>query len=615
MTLRFRISFTLLALFGGGVALATEDRAEAPVVARMRADLAFLASDACEGRGPGTAGIDKAADHVAATFKAAGLTGAMPDGSFFQPFTVRGSPELGKNVAASVRGPDGRTTTFTLGDEFQPLGLSGTATAAAPVVFAGYGITSEKPTYDDYHGLDAAGKIVLLIRKTPRYGDEKNPFGDDQTVQQLAALATKLSTAEKHKAAGVILVNDASEKDDALMDFGYSAFGGAAAIPAVHVKRSVADTMLKSALGKSLADVEKAIDADLTPQSAPLPGWTAKVAVSIERKQIPVKNVVGVLPGVGPLANETVVIGAHYDHLGYGGRGSGSLAGREKAIHHGADDNASGTTAIIELARRLGAEPNRQGRRLVFVAFSGEEMGLFGSRYYVEHPPFPLDTTVAMINLDMVGRLAPDADTGQGKLEVGGTGTAKEFDALIDKLNGKYGFALKKSKSGVGPSDHTSFYLKGVPVFFLFTGLHKQYHRPTDTVDLINFAGMRKIVDLAEELARSVAAEAPRPEYVKGVGGNPFGGGSGRGNVPRLGFMPGNYDEDADGVLIASVTKDGPADKGGVKDGDRILAVAGEPVKNMTAYMTVMGKQKRGQPVEITVQRKGERVTLTVTPQ
>src|SRR5581483_9038272 len=217
------------------------------------------------------------------------------------------------------------------------------------------------------------------------------------------------------------------------------------------------------------------------------------LSVSVERRRIPVKNVVGVLDGAGPLANETVVIGAHYDHLGYGGRGTGSLSTGPKAIHHGADDNGSGTTVLMELARRFGAEKGRQGRRLVFVAFSGEEMGLLGSRFYVDNPPIPLATTVAMVNMDMVGRLADDPATGRGKLEVGGTGTAKEFDGLIDALNAKYGFAVKKNKSGVGPSDHTSFYQKGVPVFFLFTGLHRQYHKPTDTVDLINFPGMKRI--------------------------------------------------------------------------------------------------------------------------
>jgi Zn-dependent M28 family amino/carboxypeptidase len=597
----------------GILVFAVTVRADSPkdlVIARMRADLTFLASDACQGRGPDTVGIDKAADYIAAAFGSAGLKGAMPDGSYFQPFTVRGSPSLAPGARVSLAGPT-EMNDLKLDEQFQAIGLSGSGTVTAPIVFAGYGITCPEPAYDDYHGLDVADKIVLLIRRAPRYGSKDHPFADDQTVQQHAALQTKIANAAKHKAAAVLLVNDASEKDDPLMDFGYAS-GAAGNIPAVQIKRSFADRMLKSSLHKSLAEVEEAIAKDLTPAGAKLPGWTATVSITVDRRKIPVKNVVGVLGGAGPLANETVVIGAHYDHLGYGGRGTGSLSSDKHSIHHGADDNASGTTAIIELARRFGADKDRQGRRLVFIAFSGEEMGLLGSKHYVDHPLFPLESTVAMLNLDMVGRLTVDPKTEKGKLEVGGTGSAKEFDALIDKLNGRYGFDMRKNKSGVGPSDHTSFYLKGVPVFFLFTGLHRQYHKPTDTVDLINFAGMKQVTDLAEELARQLATTSPRPEYVKGMGSMFTGG---RMSVPRIGFMPGNYDDEADGVLVGSVTKDGPGDKGGLKDNDRIIAVAGEPVKNMTMYMQVMGKRKRNEPVEITIERKGEKVKLTVTPQ
>jgi hypothetical protein len=584
-----------------------------PVVKRMRTDVTFLASDACEGRGPGTDGIDKAADYIAAGFKAAGLKGAMPDGSYFQPFLVRGSPQIGPAVGVTLTPPEGDAHQLRLNDDFQPLGLSGSGSASGPVVFVGFGITCDKPAFDDYHGLDVAGKVVLLIRKVPRYGAKDQPFADDQTVQQHASLATKISNAEKHKAAAVILVNDAGEKDDTLMEFGYSAFGAAGTIPAVQIKRALADKMLRGALNKSLDEIEATINRDLSSESAPVTGWSAKVTVSVERRQMPVKNVIGVLDGVGPLANETIVIGGHYDHLGYGGQGSGSLAGAGKAVHYGADDNASGTAVVMELARRFGAEKERQGRRMVFVAFAGEEMGLLGSRHYVEHPPVALESTVAMLNMDMVGRLADDPKSGKGKLEIGGTGSAKEFDALIDKINSKHQFDVKKNKSGVGPSDHTSFYLKSVPVFFLFTGLHRQYHKPADTVDLINFTGMKRVADLAEDLIRHLATDSPKPEYVKGMGSMFQGGG--RMSVPRIGFMPGDYSEEAEGVLVGSVTQGGPAAKGGIKDGDRIVAVAGEPVKNMTMYMTVMGKRKAKEPVEITVDRKGEKVKLTVTPQ
>jgi hypothetical protein len=610
MTMRMKLSgLAILVVAVFAVHADTDDA----TIARMRADLTFLASDACEGRGPGTAGIDKAADYIAAAFKAAGLKGGMPDGTFFQPFLVRGNPTLGSAVGVTLTPPEGEAMTLKINEQFQALGLSGSGSASGPIVFAGYGITCDKPSYDDYHGIDVAGKVVLLIRKCPRYSDKDHPFGDDQTVQQHAALAEKIANAEKHKAVAVILTNDASEQDDALIDFD-AAFGGAGNIPAVQIKRSIAEKMLKGVLNKSLPEIEESIAKDLTPAGAASTGWTAKVTVTVERRQMPVKNVVGALEGAGPLAKETVVIGAHYDHLGYGGRRSGSMAEKNvKAIHHGADDNGSGTTALIELARRFGAEKDRQGRRLVFIAFAGEEMGLLGSKHYVDNPLFPLESTVAMVNMDMVGRLVADPTSGKGKLEVGGTGSAKEFDALIDKINAKHGFDVKKNKAGVGPSDHTSFYLKGVPVFFLFTGLHKQYHKPADTVDLINFAGMKQITDLAEDLTKNLATETAKPELVKGVGSLFQGGG--RMNVPRIGFMPGNYDEEADGVLVGSVSKDGPAEKAGMKDGDRIVAIAGNPIKNMTAYMAAMRDRKAKQPIEFTVDRKGEKVKLTVVPQ
>jgi hypothetical protein len=606
MARRFLAGVTLVVVFA---ALAPAlDRESA--VARLRADVAFLASDACEGRGPGTAGIDKAADYAAAAFKAAGLKGGMRDGSYFQPFVIKGNPEIGTPNSLSVSLTSGPSRGQTLGTDFQPLGLSGSGLAEAPVVFVGYGASVPAAHYDDFHGVDVAGKVVLMIRKLPRYGQDQHPFGDDQTIQQAASWAAKIDNPEQHKAAAVLVCNDAGEPDDALADLVRTG-GGAASIPAVQIKRAAADRMLRDGMGQTLADIEKAIDADLKSRSAALKGVTAKVQVTIVRKPVHVKNVVAVLDGAGPLAKETVIVGAHYDHLGYGGRDS--LAPGQKAIHHGADDNASGTAAIVELARRLVADPPANRRRLVFLAFSAEEVGLLGSAHYAKEPLFPLEDTTAMINLDMVGRLKDDAD-GKPRLEVGGTGTAKEFNDLLDRLNAQSGFALRKNSAGVGPSDHTSFYMKGVPVFFFFTGLHREYHKPTDTADLINYPGLAKVTDFVESLVRHLATEPKRPEYVKGMTGS-FSGDTARMSVPRMGFMPGDYSDDAGGVLVASVNKGGPAEKGGIQDGDLIVEIAGRPIKNMGAYMLVMATQRRGQPVEITVQRKSERLKVTVTPQ
>jgi hypothetical protein len=592
-------------------------------VDRLRTDLTYLASAECEGRGPGTVGIDKAADYIAESFRKAGLKGAMPDGSFFQPFDIKGASKLGKDVAVSLTGSEFGTLNLKLNGTFSPMAATASGSANAPIVFAGFGITAESMKYDDYADLDVEGKVVLVIRKTPRYGEEKHLLADEQTrqqienaVAQLAALDAKVKNAHKHKAAALIMVNDASERDDKIVEF-RSSSGGTDAVPAVQIKRSVGDMLLRTGIGKSLDEVERSINADLKPMSQPLKGWIAKVDVPIERKVTPAKNVVGVLEGAGPLANQTIVIGAHYDHLGYGG--SGSLERGSKAIHFGADDNGSGTTSVIELARRLAANPPANRRRLVCMTFSGEELGLLGSVHYADHPIFPLKDTVAMINLDMVGRLAPDPETQKGKLDIGGTGTAKSFDGMIEKLNTKYDFKLKKSAAGIGPSDHSSFFVKGVPVFFFFTGLHKQYHRPTDVVDLINFEGMNKIVDMTEDLARIIWTDEARPEFVKVSGSFQVGAirdtGASSSRGPSIRFMPGNYDDEAGGALVASVTKDGPADKAGIKDGDLIVEVAGTAVRNMTAYTAEMRKQKAGHPVEFIIVRKGERIKVKVTPE
>jgi hypothetical protein len=357
--------------------------------------------------------------------------------------------------------------------------------------------------------------------------------------------------------------------------------------------------------GKVLRDIEKKIDRNLKPSSFDLPGW--KVDLEVKNGQlIGLKNVVGVLDGAGPLANETVVVGAHYDHLGYGGPSSLARSKRRE-IHHGADDNGSGTTSIMELARRFGAMKNRPGRRLVFIAFSGEELGLFGSRHYCNTPLFPLDKTAAMYNLDMVGRLRIDQKTSKGRILTEGHGTAKPFKELIDNLAKKHDFMFASQQaSGFGPSDHASFCGKNIPVLFVWTGVHEDYHRPTDTADKIDVHGMRRIVDMSEEAITTLTKmEKPAFVVVKGSGGpRPSSG-------PRLGFRPG-YGSDKPGVEVDGVTPGGPADKAGIKGGDVIVGVAGKEVKDLRTYMVAMSAQKKGTTIEVEVLRGGKKVKLKV---
>jgi hypothetical protein len=589
------------------VGTAAEKTAPAPSTnagseARMRRDITFLASDPCEGRGVGTHGIDKAAGYIADQFRKAGLKPAGSDGSFFQPFTIKANV-LDEPAQLTLKGSQGQTIALKQGVQFWPMAFGGSGKDTAPVVFVGYGITSDKGNYDDYAEVEVENKIVILLRNSPKGGDSKR----NAELSKGAPFLNKIVNAEKHGAAAVLVVNDADTAHDGddLLDFNYTAFlRSAANLPVCHVRRAVLEMMLGDA--EKLTKLETDLNRELKPQSRELAGWTASVSVKMHRGTIDAKNIVGVVEGAGPLANETVVVGAHYDHLGYGGVGSLAPA-RKMAIHHGADDNASGTTTMMELARRFSVQRDRQGRRLVFIAFSGEELGLYGSEYYCKHPLFPLDETAAMFNLDMVGRLRTDKDSGKAKLLSEGCGTAKPFRKLLDSLGEKYDFKMVNKPSGFGPSDHASFCAKEVPVLFLWTDYHDDYHRPSDTSDKINVAGMRRIADLSNE-AVTTLSRMDKPAYVKVKSdlGSP-----GKYEGPTLGIRP-SYSDEEEGLLIGGVVEGRPAAKAGIHADDRIISINGKPIKNIQTYMTILGGHKKGDTLEVGILRDGRKKTFKV---
>jgi hypothetical protein len=300
------------------------------------------------------------------------------------------------------------------------------------------------------------------------------------------------------------------------------------------------------------------------------------------------------------LADETIVIGAHYDHLGHGG--PGSLAPWTRDIHNGADDNASGTAALLEVAHRLATRSEKPPRRMVFIAFTGEERGLLGSAHYVKEPLFPLEKTVAMINMDMVGRLVDD------KLVVYGTGTAEGFDSLVDRLNEKYNFKITKNESGYGPSDHTSFYAKGIPVMHLFTGTHRDYHRPSDDYDKINVEGMREEVDLVEDIVQEIAVNPERPKYLETKRPRT----ANRGKWPYFGSVP-DYASEAKGLALQDVAKDGPAAKAGLKAGDVIVQFGEREVTGIEDFAAALSQHKGGDRVQVKFLRDGQTMTVEVT--
>lgn len=575
--------------------------------ARILADLRYLAGDECEGRGIFTRGILKAADYIAAEFKRLGLKPGGVDGTYFQPFEVVGQVAFGKNNTLKLVSKDGQVLELERGKDFNPLSLGSGGKVAADVVFLGYGLSSDDPAYDDYAGVDVAGKVVIVFRSLPRDNVPYKPnFAEKPAV--FAALSTKAKKAQEKKAAAIIFVNTsglAANTDSPLRQSTRFSNNERVNIPTLAIKRAVLAKVLQAA-GKDLDKVEKAIEHDFAPQSFVLEGWRCELETDLQRDSVQCKNIIGVVEGSGPLADEILVIGAHYDHLGYGGMGS--LAPGSFDIHYGADDNGSGTVAVLELARRFAEKPDRTGRKLVFMLYSAEETGLLGSTHYCNNPLFPLQKTVAMYNLDMVGRYRKDV-----KLQINGTTTAKNdyFKKIVTAANEKHQLEISMPASSqfFGASDHFSFYRKDIPVLFLFTGMHPQYHRPTDRVETINIEGIRQCVELSETILQELATNPQKPIFVRAA--SPTAANPNRGG-PRLGIMP-NYNDDKEGVLLDDVTPGGLAARGGLKKGDRIIALNGKPVQNIQAYMTIMSGFRRGDKLEITLSRDGQTVTVTIT--
>jgi len=591
-----------------------ETKYVSPAESRMRADVAYLADDAREGRGPGTKGIDAAADYIATVFKEAGLKPAPGAEGYFQPFTIRGEFEAGPDSSLAFQGPEDKTVKIDGAGEFTPLARGGSgAIDGLPIVFAGYGITAsdegQKLDYDDYANLDVKDKAVLILRREPRQDDENSPFaGKEASIY--ASLRHKAVNAAKHGAAAVIMVNDAfttKDKADDLLSPGDD--GNGRGVPYFMVKRAAVDRLLADAGAPSLAELEAQIDEDLKPHSQTLDGWKVSGKSDLQRGEIHVKNVVGVLEGEGPLAEEAIVVGAHYDHLGFGG--SGSLSPGSKDIHNGADDNASGTAMMLEMVRRLSHRAEPLPRRVVFMAFSAEERGLLGSKHYVEHPLYPIKDTVAMVNFDMVGRLNDNHE-----LTLFGTGTSPGFDQLVLALASSQGLKpklIEGTRAEFNASDHASFYRADIPVLFAFTGTHDQYHRPTDDTPLINAEGMARIANFGELVLLDIAQRPARPEFVKLVNSaNDQKVGSVSGTSVYMGTQPA-YGSDVKGVKLDGVTEGSPAEKAGLKGGDVLVKFDNKEIADIEDFMEALSTHKPGDNVDVVVQRDGSDVTLKVT--
>ncbi|MBI4612311.1 MAG: M28 family peptidase [Planctomycetes bacterium] len=586
--------------------VAGQEGPEKPDGDRILEDVRFLASDSLRGRLSGTEDEKIAGHYIARTFEEAGLVPAGDAGGWFQSFERRiyEGPGPGNRLEI-VRG--GKRAAFELGEDFQVLALSSKGEVEAGLAFAGYGISAPDKGYDDYAGLDVAGKAVLVLRGTPSDRSNEGPFAGHDGLAY-ASLRRKVEAAKERGVAAVLVANDPhahSGEADRLLAPALSGDVPGPILPAVHVTGGFAEILFSSA-GRSLAETQKKIDEGTSPDSFVFDGLSVSLATDVRWKERTLSNVLGLVEGTDPaLAGETIVVGAHYDHLGLGY--VGSLEAAPGAVHNGADDNASGTAVMMELARlfaRSSPRLSRPRRSILFAAFTGEELGLFGSGFYAEHPVRPLDSTIAMANLDMVGRF-------DGKsLQISGVGTAEEFEALVDGLGRDFRIEIAKGESGYGPSDHTSFYARKVPVLFFFTGSHSDYHKASDDADRLDARRLGEVAGIVEEAVRRLDSAQNRPTYRETA---PPPAASGRGVRVRFGVLPDYSAGDVGGLRITGVSAGGPAARAGLLAGDVIVRFGRFKIGSIYDYTEALGSFGPGDEVEVEVRRGSEEKTFRAT--
>lgn len=467
----------------------------------------FLASDELQGRGNGTAGLERAAEYIAAEFKEAGLRPGGPDGTWFQPFELTTGVTIGAGNALVIRTP-AHAVRLTLGESYFPLAATPSESAISlegvPLVFAGHGISAPAFDYDDYAGLDVSGKAVLIFSHEPQEDRAESRLNGNRPLRE-TTLFSKAQAARTRGARALLVVGDPShERDQA----DYRAFliesdAEDHAIPVLRVRKHDVAALLAE---HKLEEAAALIDGDLMPRSRALPGASIDYSQHLSTNRRTVRNVVGVLPGSDDLKDDqAIVLGGHYDHVGLGGRFSGAPE-RTGEIHNGADDNASGIAALIEIARAAASDRSRFPRSLVFVAFAGEERGLHGSAHYADAPVIPLGDTLAMINLDMIGRA-------EGRVEAGGMDTASTLRADVEAAARVAGLDVRPGGPGGGRSDDASFLDRRIPAVHFFTGFHDDYHRPSDDWQRIDAGGTARVATLALELAARLAARDDRPSF------------------------------------------------------------------------------------------------------
>lgn len=557
--------------------------------AKLRKDIIILASDSFKGRKTGSVEGMMAVSYIRSRFRETGLELYKQKG--IQSFQVNTDVKIGpKN--------DFQTGTYIAKqrEEFLPLAFSENGTFEADVVFAGYGfnIDLDSLKWDDYNGLDVKGKWVLILKGDPEFDKSDSkfiPYSDDRS---------KVLTAKDKGAAGVLLVSGKTiEKKDNLPDIFFDKTDARAGVFAINITRSLANRLLKNS-NNTIDSLEACLNKSRRPLSFPMK-VKVKATVQVALIQAMAQNVIALLPGSDSvLKSEYIVVGAHFDHLGMGGHGSGSRKPDTLEVHNGADDNASGVAGMLALAGALKTAGQGPRRSVIFVAFSGEEMGLVGSKQFIKKCPVPISSIKAMINLDMIGRLGLDS----GAVMIGGTGTSAEAGDILSKYVKKYSFRSNFSPEGFGASDHSSFYIENIPVFFFTTGVHSDYHTPEDDADLINYSGEKEVLSFAYDVLTDIANRENNLSFREA--GPKMASRAGTRFKVTLGILPDFTSSGNEGLRIDGVSKDRPAYRAGLLKGDIITAVNGKSVKNIYEYMDRLKTLEAGTTCSVDIKRNGK---------
>ncbi|MEE9450501.1 MAG: M28 family peptidase [Ignavibacteriaceae bacterium] len=564
--------------------------------AEIQAHINYLASDELKGRDTGTEQCLEAARYIENEFKKYGLLPFF-DESYMQEFPFISAIQLTDNNALAITLPNTELNPV-LHKDYITVPFSGNADVDAEIVFAGFGISAPELEYDDYENLDVEGKVVVVLRNHP---DQDNPHSE---FDKFSPLRKKSSVARDKGAVGIIFVNGYEEfkQGDDLVDFTYDRGGAVTGFAIANVKREIIEEIFNSK-GMSFKTHNENIIAEKKPASFIFENANAKLSTGVEEIETISWNVAGFIPGNGlKYANEYVVLGAHFDHLGMGGSNS-LYQGDNPQVHNGADDNASGTTGLLELAEKFASVQDKLNRSILFVAFSGEEYGLLGSSYFVNNMPINADQVATMINMDMIGRLNDEKS-----LIVYGTGTSTDWKDVLNDIN-VYDFSLTFNDDGYGPSDHSSFYAKEIPVLFFFTGTHTDYHKPSDDADKIEAAGEEIVLKYIFDLTSFIDRLIESPVYLlvekKDMGQMP-------GRKVWVGTIP-DFAGEVDGYKISGVSEGGPAQLAGLQGGDIIIKFGEKKITNIYDFTYALADFVPGDKVVVVVKRGEEELTFELT--